>query len=165
MERMFAPWRMAYIRSGEVPASDCFICDKFKDKVEHDRKNLVLHRGKLVFSMLNLYPYTNGHVMIAPQRHIAHYEELTDDELFELHKASQKYVKVIKAEMSAQGFNIGFNIGRVSGAGCDGHLHLHIVPRWNGDTNFMPVLSDTKVISEGLTETYNLLMPKIRSVF
>ena len=160
MERLYAPWRMQYIRQGTLDSDECFLCKKQKET--KDIENLILFRCEFNFVLMNLYPYSNGHLMIAPNRHIADYELLTEHEIAETGKLTKILISVLKDKMAAQGFNIGYNLGRTAGAGCDTHLHLHIVPRWNGDTNFMPVLSDTKVISESLVDTYKLLLQAIK---
>lgn len=118
----------------------------------------MLERGKHVFSILNLYPYNNGHLMIAPYRHVARIQDVTAPESAEMFTMAQKSADRLQRRLRPDGFNIGFNIGRVAGAGYDGHIHLHVVPRWNGDTNFMPVLSGHKVISESLAEVRSRLM-------
>lgn len=118
-----------------------------------DKDNLLIHQGKLAFIVLNLYPYNNGHLMIVPKRHTNDFPRLTKDELAECMELLQKSEIALKKVMSPHGFNIGANIGRVSGAGIEEHIHLHIVPRWNGDTNFMPVIGEVKVISQDLLET------------
>lgn len=158
MEKLWAPWRIVYITRGDLDSDKCFLCEKSNSQKE-DNKNFVLFRGKHCYALLNTFPYNNGHLMIAPYRHIGRLEELSDDELSEMMKISQIAVVALERSLDAQGFNIGFNIGRVAGAGMADHIHMHIVPRWNGDTNFMPVLSDTKVLSEALRETYGRLLP------
>jgi len=163
MDRLFAPWRMDYIRSEPVDCEGCFLCDKLTAPPEDDRKNLVFYRGAHSFAMLNLYPYNNGHAMVAPNRHVGDFGELTPDEILEMNRIIQALVALFREKMSAQGFNIGFNIGQVAGAGCKDHIHAHIVPRWNGDTNFMPVLAETKVVSEALEATYNTIVKDIEA--
>lgn len=118
----------------------------------------MLERGKHVFSILNLYPYNNGHLMIAPYRHVARIQDVTSEESAEMFALAQQSARALEDSLRPDGFNIGFNIGRVAGAGYDGHIHLHVVPRWNGDTNFMPVLSGDKVISESLDEVRRRLL-------
>lgn len=118
----------------------------------------MLERGKHVFSILNLYPYNNGHLMIAPYRHVARIQDVTSEESAEMFALAQQSTRALEDSLRPDGFNIGFNIGRVAGAGYDGHIHLHVVPRWNGDTNFMPVLSGDKVISESLDEVRRRLL-------
>ena len=152
MKYLWAPWRMDYIL-GEKKKG-CFFCRKLKEKKY--RENLILHKGKHVFVVLNKYPYNNGHLMIVPKRHYLSLEKLSDKESQELFDFLRVSVKVLKACFRPHGFNIGMNIGRVGGAGED-HLHLHIVPRWTGDTNFMPVMAETKVVPEYLEKTYQRL--------
>ena len=160
MKQLWAPWRIKYIRS---PKHDgCIFCDFPKEK--RDREKLILYRGEHAFVIMNNYPYNPGHVMIAPYRHVGRWEDLNDEELLEIMKLSQLVIKALKRAMNPDGFNMGVNLGRVAGAGIDDHVHLHIVPRWNGDTNFMPVVDDTKVIPESLDETYNELKKEIDSL-
>ncbi|ADC64862.1 histidine triad (HIT) protein [Ferroglobus placidus DSM 10642] len=153
MERIFAPWRIRYIEAPKYEG--CIFCDFPKEN--RDEERLILYRGKSCFVIMNNYPYNPGHVMVAPYRHVASIEELNDDEALEMMKLSQKMVEVIKKAMNPDGFNLGINLGRVAGAGIEDHVHLHIVPRWNGDTNFMPVLADVKVIPEAIEESYKKL--------
>lgn len=151
---LWAPWRKEYITKKE---KDCFICKKLEDDPQNDRENLILLRGKNTFCMLNLYPYNNGHLLIGPKRHIGDINSLNDEEIIEIWRVASKMIDIIKKEMNADGFNLGFNLGKVAGAGLEEHLHLHLVPRWSGDTNFLPVLSGTKVISEDLKSVYDRL--------
>jgi len=153
MEQIFAPWRIKYIKSEKYEG--CIFCDFPKEN--KDKEHLILFRGKHCFVIMNAYPYNPGHVMVAPYRHVASLEDLTDDELLDLMKIVRLMIKTIKTAMNPDGFNIGVNLGRVSGAGVEDHVHIHIVPRWNGDTNFMPVLADVKVIPQALEETYEEL--------
>ncbi len=143
---------MDYI--SEEKKRGCFFCRKLKEK--KDRKNLILYQGEHVFVVMNRYPYNNGHLMIVPKRHCLDLEQLDDKESRELFDLLRTSVKVLKACFRPHGFNIGINIGKIGGAGED-HLHLHIVPRWAGDTNFMPVLGETKVVPEYLEKTYQRL--------
>jgi ATP adenylyltransferase len=157
MKRIWAPWRMKYITGESAkPDKGCIFC--LKPKQKNDGGNHILQRGKKAFVMMNLFPYTNGHLMIAPYRHVGDFKKLTGAELLEMMKLAQQCQKAMERCMRPEGFNLGFNLGRTAGAGIEDHIHLHLVPRWNGDTNFMPVLSDTKVISEGLEETYDKLL-------
>jgi ATP adenylyltransferase len=150
MKHTWAPWRIEYIRM-EKPRG-CILCDKPKEK--RDAENYILFRGEKNFIMLNAYPYNPGHLLIAPYRHIAGLEELTESERNEHYKLVTRSVEVLKAQLKPAGFNLGANLGRVAGAGIDDHFHSHIVPRWQGDDNFMPVLADTKVIPQALADTY-----------
>lgn len=153
MQELFATWRVSYI---EAPKHEgCIFCDF---PAEHqDEKHFILHRGKTCFVIMNLYPYNAGHMMVIPFRHTNVYESLTDEELLEMDHLTAKAVKVLKEVMRPQGFNIGMNLGEPAGAGVAGHLHRHIVPRWTGDTNFMPVIGETRVISEAIESTYKRL--------
>jgi len=154
MKRLWSPWRMQYILEGHK-SGGCILCDKPADK--SDEKNLILHRGKRSFIILNAYPYTPGHLMVAPYRHIANITEADAKEAKELFELIQLCVKLLTQTIKPDGFNIGMNIGKVAGAGLEGHIHMHIVPRWNGDHNYMSVVADTRVLSEGLAVTYKKL--------
>ena len=146
---LFAPWRMAYIGKGS--SSDCIFCTMPAEK--NDAENLMIHRGGACFVSMNRCPYNPGHLMVAPYRHVAAYDELTEEELLDLNHLTQRSLRVLQGLLSPQGFNLGVNTGKVAGAGFDGHVHMHVVPRWNGDTNFMPVLGDVRVIPEALDAT------------
>jgi len=154
MKKLWAPWRMKYILNMDKD-DGCIFCEK--PKQNQDEENLILHRGKTCFVMMNLFPYNNGHLLVAPYRHTADLSALSDEEKKELMELAGRWVKHLSDRMGAQGCNVGMNLGRTAGAGIDQHLHLHIVPRWEGDTNFMPVVGDTKVISEALGDTYRKL--------
>ncbi len=153
MEILWAPWRLKYIKAPKEKG--CFLCRYIKSK--NDEKNLILFRGGSAFIILNRYPYNSGHLMVAPMRHTADLSLLTDDEQLELIKLTGKAIDILKKAFSPMGFNIGVNLGRVAGAGLEDHLHFHVVPRWNGDTNFMPATSNTKVMPQLLEETYRIL--------
>lgn len=159
MERLWAPWRMNYILNEKNDR--CIFCDGAAK--EDDRNSLILHRGLKCFIMMNRFPYNNGHVMVAPFRHVGDLEELDDNESLDLMKLLQLSVTAIRRVLDPHGFNIGVNIGRIAGAGVVDHIHVHIVPRWGGDTNFMPVLSETKVINEELKRTYDKLIEGFQS--
>ncbi len=152
MRYLWSPWRMDYILSGKK--TGCFFCEKPKEK--KDSKNLILFRSRYAFVMMNRFPYNNGHLMIVPKRHSLNIEQLRDEELGDLFFLLKASMRVLKKTLRPHGFNIGINIGVVGGAG-EKHLHCHIVPRWMGDTNFMPVLGETKVIPEYLENTYHKL--------
>ncbi|HOT97836.1 MAG TPA: HIT domain-containing protein [bacterium] len=153
MNKLWAPWRMEYILQ-EKPEG-CIFCDKPLEA--RDRENLILHRGASCFVIMNFYPYNNGHLMVVPYRHTADLAGLTESERLEMMTLLGRCTEVLGAQMHPQGFNIGMNLGQVAGAGIDEHLHFHIVPRWNGDTNFMPVTGHTKVLSQGLQESWEAL--------
>ncbi len=157
MEHVWAPWRIEYILSQKDEG--CIFCDK--PKRNNDREDLLLYRGERNMVMLNKYPYNPGHLMVAPYKHVWKLEDLGDEDLLEHMQLVRQCVVMLKEEMNPEGFNTGMNLGKVAGAGIEDHLHTHIVPRWNGDTNFMPVLSDTRAIPEALDETYSKLMGKL----
>ena len=159
MQYLWSPWRMAYLRN-ETPAgagssgTGCIFCDK---PAEHqDAKNLIVHRGQLAYVILNLYPYNNGHMLIVPYQHTASLEALAAPALTELMRLSQQALAALRAMYAPQGFNLGMNLGAPAGAGIADHLHLHVVPRWAGDSNFMTTLAATRVIPEDLKDTYQL---------
>jgi len=154
MKILWAPWRMKYIRSCSKD-SECFLCRALSE--DKDEENLILLRGEKSFIIMNRYPYNNGHLMIAPKRHVGDLLQLNDGELIEMIKMIKLAVKALKSEYNPDGFNIGLNLGRAAGAGLEDHLHMHIIPRWVGDTNFMPLISETKTIPELLTESYSRL--------
>ncbi len=160
MESLWAPWREKFILCEKEPG--CFLCRTAREN--QDRKNLILYRGEKSFVILNRYPYNSGHLMVAPYRHVGQLEKLRDQELTELLKISQLCVKVLKSAIKPHGINLGMNLGKVSGAGVGDHIHLHIVPRWQGDTNFMPILAGTKVVSVGLSNTYRRLKAEWRKI-
>ena len=160
MKKLWAPWRMKYISTISKSEKGCVFCTK--PRTNKDRANLILWRGKHCFVVMNLYPYNNGHLMIVPYLHTAKLEELDSNVITEMWGAVARSTAILKKAFRAEGFNVGLNIGRVGGAGIDQHLHLHIVPRWNGDTNFMAILGETKVISQGLEDAYDALLPYFR---
>ncbi|MCP4649938.1 MAG: HIT domain-containing protein [PVC group bacterium] len=150
---LWAPWRINYIQGKKTPG--CILCKAPKQK--NDEKVHIITRAKDAYTMLNTFPYNNGHMMVIPYRHVANLEDLKDQELKEIMSLVKASVKLLKKHLRPQGFNIGINLGKAAGAGIDKHLHVHIVPRWNGDTNFMPAVSKTKVISQSLNELYRVL--------
>ncbi len=155
-EQLWAPWRLKYIEKAQkLSSEECFF-DELPKKTD-DRENFILYRGKLVFVILNAFPYNNAHLMVAPYRHIADLEEMSDEELLEVNQTLSKCVGWIKKAYSPEGFNIGVNLGRVAGAGVPGHIHWHVVPRWNGDSNFMTVIGEIRVLPENLYQTYDRL--------
>jgi len=154
-KNLWAPWRVKYIQ-GLARTDGCFLCDALDD-AEHDRDNLLLWRTEHAFVIFNKFPYNNGHLLIAPNRHIADFSDAGDDELLALMRLVRDCKKILSLAVSPQGFNVGMNFGRCAGAGLPGHVHIHVVPRWNGDTNYMHVCSDTDVISQSLFELYDHL--------
>ncbi|HEY5976021.1 MAG TPA: HIT domain-containing protein [Geobacteraceae bacterium] len=155
MDRLWAPWRMEYLLD-EKP-SGCIFC--LPATSEQDRGRLVLHRTASSLVMLNRYPYTNGHLLIAPHRHTAEMSDLSDTEMLDLFATVRTCRDVLQLTAKPEGYNIGMNLGRAAGAGVEDHLHLHIVPRWCGDTNYMSVIPDVRVMPENLFTTYDRLLP------
>jgi ATP adenylyltransferase len=158
MERLWAPWRMEYILNKKP--QHCIFC--LADEGESDRDNYVLYRSTHSFAMLNRYPYCNGHLLVSPFRHVSGLDKLDSEELLDLFSAVSLCVSVLTERFSPQGLNIGMNLGKAAGAGVDDHIHVHIVPRWEGDTNFMTVVADVRVMPENLTATYERLLPGFR---
>ncbi|ADD69580.1 histidine triad (HIT) protein [Denitrovibrio acetiphilus DSM 12809] len=156
VKRLWAPWRMSYI-SGIGKSDECVFCHNPAQDPSKDKENLILYRGRHNFIIMNLYPYNNGHLMVVPYKHTGDLCDLNDDEMLELMQLSQLTLRVFKKVFSPEGFNTGFNIGKAAGAGIRQHIHFHVLPRWTGDTNFMPVLGETRVISEHIFDTYDTL--------
>jgi ATP adenylyltransferase len=154
MENLWAPWRITYIQN-HPKESGCFLCNAFLDT--RDEEHFVVHRGTECFCILNKYPYNSGHLMVVPNKHKPDISDLTDQEILEIMKMTKDMKELLTAMMKPEGFNIGINLGKSAGAGLVGHFHVHIVPRWNGDTNFMPVISDVKVIPQSLENLYKEL--------
>lgn len=152
MRNLWAPWRMAFITPKTPQPQGCIFCTKPSE--QRDVENHILYRGERCFVMLNLYPYNNGHLMIAPYKHLGSIENLEAQDLAEMMALVQRMLRVFRAAMKPDGFNMGINQGKVAGAGFADHVHYHIVPRWDGDTNFMPVLADIKVMPEHLDRVY-----------
>jgi len=156
MDRMWAPWRGEYITNPlSVNPDKCIFCEL--SSVKPSKENLVVHIGKDGFVLMNKYPYNNGHIMVIPKKHVASFDKLTDEEYKSLSNLMRLSIKVIYHVYNPQGCNVGMNIGRAAGAGLDSHIHYHVVPRWNGDTNFMPLLTEVKIISEHILTTYEKL--------
>lgn len=156
MEHLHAPWRIEYILGPKTPKGGDSVFKTIADSAD-DEANLVVHRGRTCFALLNNYPYNGGHLMVVPYRQVSGLEELTDAESLELMQVAQRCVTALRRTMRADGFNVGLNLGRVAGAGIEEHLHLHVVPRWNGDTNFMPVIGATTVLPQALREVASAL--------
>lgn len=172
MKRLWTPWRMAYLKPTQgAKKRGCIFCAKVRargakgrDRNAKDRENLVLWRGTRAFVVMNLYPYTNGHLMVAPYQHTGKLEELDGETLQEMMLLVATAIRALRQQMKPQGFNIGINLGRVAGAGVEDHVHIHVVPRWGGDTNFMPVLAEVRMIPELLPQTYDALWQAFRAV-
>lgn len=152
---LWAPWRLQYILARKGP--ECIFCCMPKE--DRDRENLILHRGPLGYVIMNLYPYNNGHLMVVPNRHVYSITDMEDDELLDCMRLVRQSVECLREAFRPEGYNIGVNIGKVAGAGIEEHLHFHIIPRWVGDTHFMAVLSEVRVIPEHVRSTYDRLAP------
>ncbi len=165
MDHLWAPWRLAYVAAPKAKpvttGDDCFICEAAANSATEDRANLVVHRSELSVVLLNRFPYNNGHLLVCPRSHKGRLDELTLDEVVDLQLLLRRMIGILQKRMNPDGFNVGLNLGRAGGAGVPGHLHWHIVPRWNGDTNFMPVVGDTKVISQSLDALYDLVVEEL----
>ena len=157
---LWAPWRMEYILSKKP--EECIFC-LGKDRKE-DKERLVLYRSSLSFVIMNRYPYNNGHIMVAPLKHSADVENIDPETAQDMFQVLQKSLKILKKCLRPEGFNVGLNLGKVAGAGVEEHLHMHVVPRWNGDTNFMPVLGDVRVMPEHLEDSYDKLYPSFAAM-
>jgi len=159
MKQLWAPWRMEYIRTASKECRSgrkrCLFCTLAASK--KDENDLILYRGELGFVVMNRYPYNNGHLMAAPYRHVGDLEKLLPTEAQELFELVQASMRVLRTDMKPHGYNVGMNLGRVAGAGVKDHLHVHVVPRWRGDVNYMPVIAETRVVSEHLGETWQRL--------
>lgn len=159
MQHLWAPWRIEYIRLAKSGREEgCILCDK--PAASDDSANLVLYRGRFNFVIMNRYPYSAGHLMVAPYRHTSLLEQLEGDELLEHFQIVQMCIRIIRRLWNPAGFNMGMNLGRIAGAGIDQHIHTHVVPRWAGDTNFMPVIAGTGVVNCALDENYRELKPE-----
>ena len=150
---LWAPWRLEYIQQADEWVG-CVFCTALAGE---DAESLVLRRGTRAFALLNRFPYASGHLMVAPQRHVGELADLADEEVLEVHRLATQALGALAGLYRPQGFNLGWNLGRIAGAGVVDHVHLHVVPRWAGDTNFMPVLADVKVLPEHLSDTHRRL--------
>jgi ATP adenylyltransferase len=154
--RIWAPWRLAYVKDASKDNEEqCIFCAK--PQAEDDEANLIVHRGELCFVILNLFPYTNGHLMVAPYEHIGRIQDMPSETTAEMMALAQAAMDRLESVYDPHGYNVGFNQGRVAGAGVEHHIHLHVVPRWGGDTNFMPVIADTKVMPQSIEQSYEAL--------
>ncbi len=152
MNRLWAPWRSAFIKIRRIKG--CIFCLKGK---RYHKDLFIIRKARHSFAMLNIYPYNNGHIMVSPFRHVKDLKALNDEELLDIIKLTKDMQALLERKLRPHGFNIGINTGRIAGAGYNGHLHIHIVPRWKGDSNFMPVVADTKVVPQSLKELYKIL--------
>ncbi|MBN1294746.1 MAG: HIT domain-containing protein [Candidatus Latescibacteria bacterium] len=162
-EKLWAPWRMKYIECVDTEKTEgCIFCDKPQEN--KDAENYIVYRGKKCFIILNLYPYSNGHLMVVPYNHTANLNNLDSETRLEIMDLIDVVIRAMSNVMRPDGFNVGMNLGRTAGAGIDDHLHMHVVPRWNGDTNFMPVIGFAKVICESLEDTYTKLKRAVEDI-
>jgi ATP adenylyltransferase len=161
VDLLWTPWRREFIEGTQERSTDCFLCAA--SAAHDDKKNLILRRADTVFVLLNLYPYNSGHLMVAPYVHTGDLPNLDAGIAADLMHTTQKAVDVLQRAYRPDAFNIGMNLGKSAGAGVPDHLHLHVVPRWEGDTNFMPIVANTKVLPEALDQTYDRLEPYFRS--
>jgi ATP adenylyltransferase len=152
--RIWAPWRLKYLKQAGNN-DECIFCTK-PDQGD-DREALIVHRGERCFVILNLFPYTNGHLMVSPFEHIGRFQEIPAETTAEMNALAQRSMEILESVYGPEGFNLGINQGRIAGAGVEGHIHLHVVPRWAGDNNYMPVIADTKVMPQSLEESYDAL--------
>lgn len=168
MDRLWAPWRLAYVAAPKPPSSandeDCFICRALASSNRaEERAHWLVHRSSHSVVILNRFPYNNGHLLICPQQHKGTLDLLSDVELLDLQHLLCRFSAILQKRMRPDGYNIGLNLGRAAGAGVPGHLHWHLVPRWHGDTNFMPILADTRVLVQSLEALYDLLVEELSS--
>ena len=155
-QRIWAPWRLEYVKDASKDSEqECIFCTK--PAADEDEANLIVHRGELCFVILNLFPYTNGHLMVAPYAHQSSIADLDAETVAEMMALAQRAIGALDDKYAPHGYNVGFNQGRVAGAGVEHHIHMHVVPRWGGDTNFMPVLGDTRVMPQSLADSYETL--------
>jgi ATP adenylyltransferase len=163
VDQLWAPWRLSYVAAAKAPGESdpCFVCRGLSEA--NDRANLIVHRGPHSVVLLNRFPYNNGHLLIAPRAHKGRLDELTSDEVLETTAALSRMIALLDGLMKPDGYNVGLNLGVAAGAGLPGHLHWHLVPRWHGDTNFMPILADVKVIVQSLDALYDLLLARIQA--
>jgi len=165
LEIVWAPWRLSYVSKVGKVDTGCFICRAYEDSSEKDRENLLLFRGEKALVILNKFPYNTGHLMVCPVRHTGDFLSLLPEELAEIDELLKRSIRVLKAAYNPDGFNVGLNLGRASGGSVDTHIHYHVVPRWNGDTNFLPVTAGVKVIPQSLEETYDTLKKMWRELY
>jgi ATP adenylyltransferase len=157
LELLWAPWRLSYVKEAGEAKGGCFICKAISEHPEKDKDNLLLFKGKRALVILNRYPYNSGHLMVCPIRHTGDFLSLLPEELAEIDQLLKRSMMALKRAYNPDGFNVGLNLGKVSGGSVNTHLHYHVVPRWLGDTNFMPVTAGVKVIPQSLEESYELL--------
>ena len=155
LNKLWAPWRIKYLTQNKIRG--CIFCRAGKAGKSKNEQNFVVERSPHSFIILNAFPYNNGHLMAVPRRHVDALDKLNDGEILDLYKSTLRAIRLLQKTLKPDGFNVGMNLGKIAGAGIEKHIHIHIVPRWQGDTNFMPVLADTKIISQSLHDLYKLL--------
>lgn len=162
MDRLWAPWRLSYVAAPKPPGGEppCFLCEGLA--AASDRENLIVRRSEFGAVVLNKFPYSNGHVLVVPQAHTATPGDLSDDETLDLQRLLIRVMAAFDNTIKPEGYNVGLNLGRAGGAGLPGHLHWHVVPRWAGDQNFMPVLADTRILVQSLDALYDVLAAELR---
>ncbi|HMQ52530.1 MAG TPA: HIT domain-containing protein [Anaerolineae bacterium] len=158
IDRLYTPWRMDYVTSTKKNENGCIFCAKSDDAPEFDRDNYLLFRGPNTFVVMNIYPYNTGHLMILPYDHVSSLMSMSPEARCEMMHLTSYFTELLSTVMRPDGFNVGMNLGRAAGAGIDSHLHLHLVPRWNGDSSFMAVVSNTRVLPETLEATYERIL-------
>ncbi|MBN1217960.1 MAG: HIT domain-containing protein [Anaerolineae bacterium] len=162
MDRLYTPWRMKYVSSTQKKSEGCIFCDHLKADPAQDRANYLVYRGPTTFTVMNIFPYNTGHLMILPREHVGTLPEVPPPTQFEMITLTTYFTELLTELMHPDGFNVGLNMGRAAGAGIDGHLHIHLVPRWNGDSNFMPVIGETRVLPEELGDTYDKIVARLK---
>jgi ATP adenylyltransferase len=162
LERLYTPWRMKYVTSTPEKTEGCIFCNYLSADPGRDWQHNLVYRGQTTFTMMNIYPYNTGHLMILPNAHVATLPEISPSAHFEMMTLTSYFTELLTQVFNPDGFNVGINIGRAAGAGIESHLHLHIVPRWSGDSNFMPVIGETRVLPEELTETYDKIVARLK---
>ena len=161
-EILYTPWRLKYILSKEGKEDGCIFCAVFDHNASSDVENLVLFRGPNTFAMMNIYPYNVGHIMVLPIQHVSNLTQLSQQVQLEIMRLTTYFIELLTSVLRPDGFNIGTNIGKAAGAGIDSHLHTHIVPRWSGDSNFMPVVGQTRILPEELGDTYQKISAALK---
>jgi len=161
-ERLYTPWRMKYVSSTRKKKKGCVFCNTVAEKPQADRQNYLIYRGELTFAIMNIYPYNTGHLMLLPYAHLSTLAEVPFDAQVELMALTSYFTESLSQVVRPDGFNIGINLGSTAGAGIDSHLHIHVVPRWKGDSNFMPVIGETRVLPEELGDTYDKIVAFVK---
>ena len=162
MEQLYTPWRRQYVTSNKTKTEGCVFCTKFNDDIERDPENYMVYRGTSTFVLMNIYPYNTGHLMILPHQHVSTLAEVSHEAQVEMIRLSSYFTELLSQLLNPDGFNIGINLGNSAGAGLGSHLHMHIVPRWSGDSNFMTVVGNTRVLPELLDDTYNRILATLQ---